>query len=83
MRPKSPTGGRFGPASLESPVSKILYSPQPMTVVDKQLKSSLSFLVFQLIDYGAILHPGSYFRDAWNCIDALVVSCAIASLVMG
>ena len=36
----------------------------------------------QLIDYGAILHPGSYFRDAWNCIDALVVSCAIASLVM-
>ena len=39
-------------------------------------------LIFQLIEYGAIFHQGSYFRDTWNCIDALVVSCAIASLVL-
>merc|ERR1719507_2080225 len=25
------------------------------------------------------LHPGSYLRDVWNCMDILVVSCAILS----
>jgi hypothetical protein len=36
----------------------------------------------QLIDLGAVLHPGSYFRSKWNFIDALVVCCNIASLVL-
>ena len=36
----------------------------------------------QIINYGVILHKGAYFRDEWNFIDALVVSCAIASLVL-
>ncbi len=35
-----------------------------------------------MINYGALLHKGAYFRDEWNFIDALVVSCAIASLVL-
>eukprot|EP00794_Sanderia_malayensis_P016249 gene16249-17890_t len=39
-------------------------------------------VLIKLINYGAILHKGAYFRDEWNFIDALVVSCAIASLVL-
>jgi hypothetical protein len=35
-----------------------------------------------MIDYGVVLHKGSYLRDGWNFIDALVVSSAIASLVL-
>ncbi len=26
---------------------------------------------------GVILHPGSYFRDIWNILDATVVTCAL------
>lgn len=39
-------------------------------------------VVLKVINYGVILHKDSYFRDAWNFIDALVVSCSIASLVL-
>ncbi|CAF0744257.1 unnamed protein product [Brachionus calyciflorus] len=34
-------------------------------------------MVLKIIDLGVILHPGSYFRDIWNFLDALVVICAI------
>lgn len=36
----------------------------------------------QIIDYGVILHPGSYLREAWNVMDMTVVSCAVASFTM-
>ncbi|CAB3996293.1 voltage-dependent N-type calcium channel subunit alpha-1B-like [Paramuricea clavata] len=39
-------------------------------------------VVVKMIDYGVLLHKGSYLRDSWNFIDALVVSSAIASLVL-
>lgn len=35
----------------------------------------------QVIDLGVIAHPGSYLRDIWNLMDALVVICAIISFV--
>ena len=37
---------------------------------------------FQILDYGLILHPGSYLRELWNAMDMLVVSCALTSAVM-
>ena len=40
----------------------------------------MSFL--QIIDYGVILHPGSYLRELWNVMDMLVVSCAVSSFIM-
>ena len=50
------------------------------------LKSKTNLLnspfFLQVIDNGVILHKGSYFRDMWNCTDALVVCCAIASMVL-
>ncbi|XP_048580456.1 voltage-dependent N-type calcium channel subunit alpha-1B isoform X2 [Nematostella vectensis] len=39
-------------------------------------------VLFKVIDLGVILHKGSYFRDAWNVIDAFVVACNIAALVL-
>ena len=36
----------------------------------------------KIIDYGVILHPGSYLRELWNVMDMLVVSCAISSFTM-
>eukprot|EP00794_Sanderia_malayensis_P006128 gene6128-6833_t len=39
-------------------------------------------VLVKIINYGAVLHPGAYFRDAWNVMDALVVGSAIASLVL-
>ena len=38
--------------------------------------------ISQIIDYGVILHPGSYLRELWNAMDMLVVSCAITSFAM-
>ncbi len=32
-----------------------------------------------MIDLGIICHEGFYFRDIWNCLDFIVVSCAIFS----
>ena len=37
--------------------------------------------LIQVIDLGVIAHPGSYLRDIWNLMDALVVICAIISFV--
>lgn len=38
---------------------------------------SLKHANFQVVDLGVMLHPGSYFRDLWNVLDALVVLCAL------
>lgn len=37
--------------------------------------------VLQIIDLGVILHPGSYLREFWNIMDAVVVICAFASFI--
>lgn len=34
-------------------------------------------MILKIIDLGVILHPGSYFRDLWNFLDAIVVICAL------
>lgn len=36
----------------------------------------------KIIDVGAFLHKGSYFRDPWNVIDTVVVCANIATLVL-
>ena len=35
---------------------------------------------FQILDLGLVFHPGSYLRDTWNAMDAIVVSCAVTSI---
>lgn len=36
-------------------------------------------MVLKIIDLGIILHPGSYLREFWNIMDAVVVVCAMVS----
>nr|XP_047138461.1 voltage-dependent R-type calcium channel subunit alpha-1E isoform X2 [Hydra vulgaris] len=38
--------------------------------------------ILKIINYGLILHPGAFFRDAWNCVDMFVVACSITSIVL-
>ncbi|XP_025989217.2 voltage-dependent calcium channel type A subunit alpha-1 isoform X2 [Solenopsis invicta] len=39
-------------------------------------------MVLKIIDLGIILHPGSYLREFWNVMDAVVVICALVSFAM-
>ncbi|XP_072765466.1 voltage-dependent calcium channel type A subunit alpha-1 isoform X5 [Anoplolepis gracilipes] len=36
-------------------------------------------MVLKIVDLGIILHPGSYLREFWNIMDAVVVICAMVS----
>lgn len=36
-------------------------------------------MLLKVIDLGIILHPGSYLREFWNVMDAVVVICAAFS----
>ncbi|XP_050304148.1 voltage-dependent calcium channel type A subunit alpha-1 isoform X3 [Anthonomus grandis grandis] len=38
-------------------------------------------MFLKVIDLGVILHPGSYLREFWNVMDAVVVVCALVSMV--
>ncbi|XP_050531904.1 voltage-dependent calcium channel type A subunit alpha-1 isoform X4 [Daktulosphaira vitifoliae] len=38
-------------------------------------------MILKIIDLGVILHPGSYLREFWNIMDAVVVICALASVI--
>lgn len=36
-------------------------------------------MLLKVVDLGVILHPGSYLREFWNIMDAVVVICACVS----
>lgn len=36
-------------------------------------------MLLKVVDLGVILHPGSYLREFWNIMDAVVVICAAVS----
>lgn len=37
-------------------------------------------MILKMFDLGIVCHPGSYFRDLWNALDFVVVSCALFSI---
>ncbi|XP_034248827.1 voltage-dependent calcium channel type A subunit alpha-1 isoform X6 [Thrips palmi] len=37
-------------------------------------------MILKILDLGVILHPGSYLREFWNIMDAVVVVCAGVSI---
>ncbi|CAH1183785.1 unnamed protein product [Phaedon cochleariae] len=37
-------------------------------------------MLLKIVDLGVILHPGSYLREVWNIMDAVVVICALVSM---
>ena len=34
-------------------------------------------MILRVIDLGFVIHPGSYLRDPWNVLDAVVVLVSI------
>ncbi|XP_076342693.1 voltage-dependent calcium channel type A subunit alpha-1-like isoform X3 [Tachypleus tridentatus] len=36
-------------------------------------------MLLKIVDQGVVLHPGSYCRDPWNILDAIVVICALVA----
>lgn len=37
-------------------------------------------MILKVVDQGVFLHPGSYCRDIWNMLDAIVVICALCAI---
>lgn len=37
-------------------------------------------MILKVLDLGVVLHPGSYLREFWNIMDAVVVICALVSI---
>ncbi|XP_074617783.1 voltage-dependent L-type calcium channel subunit alpha-1D-like isoform X1 [Acropora palmata] len=65
------------PVRPDTPRNKVLrYFDYGITAI-----FALEVLV-KMIDLGVILHKGSYLRSGWNIIDAFVVSCNIAALLL-
>ena len=67
---------------LRESIFEIMNNKEFIIFHDQDTLSDYAPFFAQIINYGVILHKGAYFRDEWNFIDALVVSCAIASLVL-
>ncbi|CAG7728468.1 unnamed protein product, partial [Allacma fusca] len=38
-------------------------------------------MVLKVVDLGVVFHPGSYCRDLWNILDAIVVICALIAFI--
>jgi voltage-dependent calcium channel N type alpha-1B len=62
----------------EDPVDELSYRNVILNYIDYLFTAVFAIeMILKLIDLGVILHPGSYFRDFWNILDAIVVICAI------
>ena len=65
-------------------------SVKPGSTTDEVLRGlDLSFttvffmeMCTKIISMGLVLHPGAYLRDAWNCLDGLIVVTSVLSLVL-
>ena len=65
-------------------------SVEPGSTTDEVLRGlDLSFttvffmeMCTKIISMGLVLHPGAYLRDAWNCLDGLIVVTSVLSLVL-
>lgn len=66
-------------------VFTVIFAIEMILKVNRFAKCTLLRLtntcVLQIIDLGVILHPGSYLREFWNIMDAVVVICAFASFI--
>ena len=69
--------------AAEDPVDPKSERNQQLTYFDYGFTCVFAIEVcLKIIDYGVILHPGSYLRELWNVMDMVVVSCAITSFAM-
>ncbi|XP_071560313.1 voltage-dependent calcium channel type A subunit alpha-1 isoform X13 [Temnothorax nylanderi] len=66
--------------AAEDPVSEHAWRNEILNYFDYAFTGVFTIeMVLKIIDLGIILHPGSYLREFWNIMDAVVVICAMVS----
>lgn len=66
--------------AAEDPVVEHSETNQILDKFDHAFTAVFAVEMFlKIIDLGVLFHPGSYLRDLWNIMDAVVVVCAIFS----
>ncbi|XP_050506047.1 voltage-dependent calcium channel type A subunit alpha-1 isoform X9 [Diabrotica virgifera virgifera] len=67
--------------ACEDPVDEDAFRNVILDKFDYAFTSVFAVEMFlKVIDLGIILHPGSYLREVWNIMDAVVVICALVSM---
>ncbi|GIY07691.1 voltage-dependent calcium channel type A subunit alpha-1, partial [Caerostris extrusa] len=67
--------------AAEDPVFEDSYSNKILNYFDYAFTGVFTVeMVLKVVDQGIIFHPGSYCRDPWNILDAIVVICAFSGL---
>lgn len=66
--------------AAEDPVDEHSKTNQILDKFDHAFTAVFAVEMFlKIIDLGVLFHPGSYLREFWNIMDAVVVICAIFS----
>ncbi|KAK3088414.1 hypothetical protein FSP39_018877 [Pinctada imbricata] len=66
--------------ATEEPVNEDAFRNQILNYFDYVFTVVFTIeMILKIIDLGVILHPGSYFRDLWNVVDATVVIFAVVA----
>lgn len=66
--------------AAEDPVEEESYRNKILNLFDYAFTGVFTVeMLLKVIDLGIILHPGSYLREFWNVMDAVVVICAAVS----
>ncbi|KPM10489.1 voltage-dependent calcium channel type A subunit alpha-1-like protein [Sarcoptes scabiei] len=67
--------------AAEDPVDENAYINSILIYFDYAFTGVFAIeMVLKVIDQGVFLHPGSYCRDLWNILDAIVVICALCAI---
>ncbi|XP_023311464.1 voltage-dependent calcium channel type A subunit alpha-1 [Anoplophora glabripennis] len=67
--------------AAEDPVDENAFRNTILDKLDYAFTGVFAVEMFlKIIDLGVILHPGSYLRELWNIMDAVVVICALVSM---
>lgn len=68
--------------AAEDPVCESSYRNDVLNHLDHAFTGVFAIeMILKIIDLGIILHPGSYLREFWNIMDAVVVICAGVSII--
>lgn len=66
--------------AAEDPVEEKSYRNTVLNYFDYAFTGVFTIeMLLKVVDLGVILHPGSYLREFWNVMDAVVVICAAVS----
>ncbi|XP_017780350.1 PREDICTED: voltage-dependent calcium channel type A subunit alpha-1 isoform X5 [Nicrophorus vespilloides] len=67
--------------ACENPVEEASWMNKFLNNFDYAFTGVFAIEMFlKIVDLGIILHPGSYLREFWNLMDAVVVICALVSI---